>query len=228
MNNQDDGLTRIVLKLTKDEPELSVAGLSNIHPIYEAVIALLKQQLTDTEIATCFSKYDGKEGIKSVLLVDALLEEYKKIPAYTNNLKQMLLSGKPISEITTMAALYMSENKRVQDGQVIQRVGYSEDKYVMKALKMLSPSEVYVKGSEIDKLKVKAKKMQGNRIRGVIAAIGLTALSCFACYEYGKRTAYNERSSTERSRIESLIDSALISPSFQIVLPPTPPGNNYK
>jgi hypothetical protein len=192
-NQHDDELTRIVLKLTKDDPKMNVEGLNTIHPIHEAIIALLRQQLTDAEIATYFAKCDGKEGLKSVLLVDALLEEYKKTPSYNNNLKQLLLSGTSVNEITKMVALQISENRRLQDGKVIQRVGSSDDKYLMKALKMLSPKDVYVKGSDIDKLKVKAENMRRNKIVSVIAAIGFTLLAGWTCYSLGKTSTYSEK-----------------------------------
>lgn len=189
---QDDGLKRIVLKLMKDDPELRIENLNNIHPMIEALIALVRQQLTDPEIGTCFSQCEGKDGLKSVLVLDALLEEYKKSPEYSNNLKQSLLSGKSISEVIQTASLYISENRRIKDGNVIQRVGDSSDKHLLKAVKYLEPSEVYVKATDIPVLREKYKNMKRNWIRGLlVVSLGLTALLGYTAYNM-QRARYSE------------------------------------
>ena len=158
-----------------------------IHPIYEAVAALLIKSLDDEEAINRLLNPNG-ESLKSVLITDGILgrlkEDYQR-----GQLRQMLSSGNSLDNIIEQGALYLSENKRVCDGDILYRTDElprRRRKDLLKRIKKIikdEPRYIYIKKDLSDYLERNAKKFRRNRIikYSIIWGITLSTLmgGCF-------------------------------------------------
>ena len=166
--NQNQDLEHIVIKIGEQKKVLRVEGLNNIHPIYEAVIALLRKNLQDKDICERFLK--DENSLREILVADAILDRLNSYQK--NSLISLLKSGSSLKEIVDRAAIDIAEDKRAKDGKVLYSAqNYAnESNYFMNALKYAPANSIYINSSEIPKIQEKARQIKKNRIMGFIAA----------------------------------------------------------
>lgn len=162
-----NNLVEIVIGLGKKKDDLRIQGMQNIHPMYEALIALLRKQLKDDEIKDTII---DEKSLRTALVTDVFLEWVK--PSYQSNLKSLLKSGKPLKEIVDQAALQIAEGKRMQDGNILYRAdGQNPDKFFMKALKKAKPCYIYIEKAELDSIKKRKDEIKKkNKIKKIVLA----------------------------------------------------------
>ncbi len=198
----DKDLIRIVIKNVEKKPNLRIQGGERIHPICEALIALLRQQFSDPELVKFIT---SEQDLRKVLAADAIIDyvpENKR-----SELKHKLMSNPTFDELVNMAALYIAENKRIQDGLVLRQASDEtyKDKYFMRALRKASPTKVYVERSEIQNVHEKARKMKKRgRCLGIVTTVGLLALGISGYLYRTKIVNYTNYASKFRTEISSL------------------------
>ncbi|MDD5192124.1 MAG: hypothetical protein PHH54_00895 [Candidatus Nanoarchaeia archaeon] len=154
-----------------------------IHPIYEALTALLKEQVSDEEAKKRLIE-EGQRGIKSVIIADGFLEMITQANS-RNDIKNMLNSGRPLAEIIDRAALYIADDKRTKDGLVLIRSDSEKtDTCFRKALKKANPNLLYLEREELQKIKDRGEKMKKNRPAKIFATIALALVIAFAGNTY--------------------------------------------
>ena len=179
----NDDISRIVIKIgakkTEDKKKnLRVEGLNNIHPIYEAVIALYKKYLSDSYVFNRFKINEklNEDILRTVFATDALLD--KLSDSQRKQVEGMFVSGSSLDEIVDMAALQITEDKRTKDGKVLYSTSEHGgwDKYFMKSLSYSPPSCIYFQSSELDNIKSRAYIMRKKRKTRTIITASLGAL----------------------------------------------------
>ncbi|MFA6022661.1 MAG: hypothetical protein WC781_01085 [Candidatus Pacearchaeota archaeon] len=185
MSESDDesNLVRLVVSIGEKKKDLRIEGLNNVHPIYEATAALLQRHLQDSDIHARFVKDENslREVIATEALLDYLPDKYKQ------PLKNQMKTGSPLKEIVSLASLYISEDKRTQDGKPLNKVSSSDlsDKYFRKAITKSTLSEVYIQQSEMESLRTKAKELkQSAKSRLISYAVGGSVLTLLALGGY--------------------------------------------
>ncbi|MBU3913748.1 MAG: tetratricopeptide repeat protein [Nanoarchaeota archaeon] len=185
---------QIVIKVSENKSDLRISGMENIHPIYEALIALLRRHVPDTKIAQRFVK--DENSLREFFATDTLLDILKK-PEQTRNLEEAFSSGKTLKEIAEMAALYISEGKLAKEGKVLHTVTEKSyrDPLFMKALKKAKPESVYVEGKEIERISQESSKMRKRRkygriITGILIA-GLASTGYYGSKKYQVKISEN-------------------------------------
>lgn len=168
-SNDESELIKLIVRIGEEKKDLQIEGLKNIHPIYEATAALLQRNLQDSDIQTRFVK--DENSLREVLATEALLDYLPD--KYKQPLKNQMKSGSSLKEIVSLASLYISEDKRTQDGKPLNKVSNNElsDRYFRKAITKTPISEVYIQQSEIESLKAKAIKLKENAKNRLIGYI---------------------------------------------------------
>jgi len=182
--NKKDNLQEIVIKLTEQKSDLRIPGMQDIHPMYEALIALLRKQLKDDELVTAIN---DEESLRRVLAADVFLEN---LPSNKRDkLITSLKSGKSLKEIVDEAALALSEDKRTQDGNILYRADQqSPDKYFMKALTRANPYNIYLEKVELDLIKRKTANIKKiDKIKKIIIAASVGVLISCGIYLFKNR-----------------------------------------
>ena len=137
---------------------------SEIHPIYEAVVALLIKCVSDEEAKKRLLKGD-EESVKSILIVDKLLEVLKD-NSQKQQLRTMLSSGQSLDAIIEKSALYLSEGKRTDGGDVLYRIDALQPKqrrYLIRKIRRIRrkyPLGVYIKTDVFDYINKNAGKFR--------------------------------------------------------------------
>lgn len=171
-NKGKEEIKEIVIKISEEKQDLRISGMGNIHPIYEALIALLRRQLKDDEIVG-FIK--DEESLRQALAEDYFLEYIQ--PDKRTELINAVKSGKSLREIVDQTALILSENKRIKDGKVLYRADSSNNsRYFLKSLSAANPHNIYVETYELKRIEEKAKKV---RIISKIKYAAAAALTAF-------------------------------------------------
>ncbi len=175
-------LTEILKKKTNDgKDNLQINGLGFVHPIHEAVVATFKQNFSDSEISTRFAK--DENSLRAVIAAESLmdgLDSRKK-----QELKQLVVSGAPLNEIAGKAALQLAENRRMQDGKILEQVARTSKQpmeYVIDALKSESREILYVDGNRMQEIDKRAFEIGRARRSKTILGSLLGALIFVAAY----------------------------------------------
>jgi tetrahydromethanopterin S-methyltransferase subunit F len=181
-----------------------VQGLSNIHPIYEALTALLKKNLADQQFVNRYAK--DENSLRESIAADVLLEHVK--PKEKQHFMSLFQSGATLKDIVDGAALSIAENKRIKDGRILYLAAdeaYSEP-YFMAALKNISPSMVYIDSSAIEDVREKAKRVKRRRklkIIGGIAAGAAGLILLAGAYVAHQKDYFDIRFGNPGNRVES-------------------------
>lgn len=164
---ENDDLVKIVLKMGEKKPTLRIEGMGSIHPIYEALIALLRRHLGDKEIAARFAR--NEESLREVLFTDIVMDQLT--PQNKEQLKTLLISGASLKEVVGRAAVYLSDGKKTQDNQILKNISaMSNNPYFMKSLKAVNPEKVYIETAEIERIEKRSNKKKKNRLTALISA----------------------------------------------------------
>ena len=179
---KDDGsLARVIMKVGDGKGNLRVQGLKDIHPIYEALTALFKKNLSDSQIVARYAK--DEKSLREVIAVEALLDrvpENRKI-----DLASKLTSGKDLAELTDFAALEIAEGKRTKDGAVLEKASNHIYKpFFKKALSNAEMYNVYIDKRELDKINENAKIAQIKTVWAITAS-AITAIALAASIYLG-------------------------------------------
>lgn len=184
----NDEIINLIIRIAEEKEEnepLHVSGLESIHPMYEALIALLKQNLNDASIAQRFAK--NPDSLREVLVVDGMLPFLR--PEQKHSLEKLLTQGAPLKEIFERGSLLIAEDRRVMNGEIIRNAGQQGARgYFFKmALPSVSPQNLYLSADELNRVQTKATKFKKYAIRG--ALIGTAALMLTGYYLYSNRIA---------------------------------------
>jgi hypothetical protein len=189
-NNPEDDLVRIVVKIGEKKKDLRVKGLSNVHPIYEALTALLKQNISDSSIVSRYLK--DENSLREIIAADALIDYIG--PRRKQNLKPLLESGAGLKEIVESAALNIAENKRTVNGEILSPLSEVENE-VLKDFygnaRSLDSNQLYISNSALGYLKgnsnkFREKKMAKYSILSAAAAVLILFSGIGGCI-YGQR-----------------------------------------
>ncbi len=170
-----ESLVEKIAKLYSVKPSNLSAEEGRAHPIYEALAALLKDQVSD-EDAEKRLLAEGEKGLKSVIIADGFLEFLK--PQQREEIKRMLSSGRPLRDIIDKASLFNAEDKRSKDGMALYRAdSKSSEIPLRKVLKRADYARVYIESEEIERLKKETKKMREvSKYKRIAAGILVGAL----------------------------------------------------
>lgn len=184
MPGNEDPVARIVLKIVEGRENLRVDGLENIHPMYEALIALLKRNLGDDEVVRRFAK--DENSLKDVLVTESFLANLTSSNA--NEIRRLFNSGASLKDITERAALYISEGKRTQGGRALYQLSrQSGSDSLKKVLGKANLGNVYVEYSEIQELKGKAEtRKKVLKYSGIAAGVLTAAMAVAGYFGYNK------------------------------------------
>jgi len=195
----EENLDRIIIKLIEEKPNLRISGGEKLHPIYEAVLALLKQQFSDERIMEII---ESESDLRKVLALDSIVdyipsEKREQFMRETRDVKDY-------AEILNKAALYIAENKRVSDGKVLHPVSEFEmQKYFLKAIKKANPNEIYLTESIVPKLEKKAEKIKRRKTRRIVFACILSSVLGLWAYNSGGKTLEYLSLLSDKNRLEN-------------------------
>lgn len=160
-------LERIVIKIGEEKPNLRIKGGEKLHPIYEAVLALLKQHLSDEQIV---KRMNNESDLKKIIAIDSFIDiipEGKKAEFIGK-----INSIKDYNEIFNWASLYIAENKRMQNGNALEPVSdFEMPKYILKAIKKAKPEHIFINRETGLNLEERAKKIRKRRIAKIWCSI---------------------------------------------------------
>jgi hypothetical protein len=162
-----------------EKPSVLAGEMGDIHPIHEAVVALLKSQVSDSEAQQCLQRTE-KDAIKEIIVADVFMGRVRN-ETWKNELRAMLREGKPLELLIDKAALYLSENKRVHEGDVLYRPSLlpaDTRRYVEKRTKGFvknHPNSIYIQKGVIDYVDANKRRFKRNKRIGyaLIGAISL-------------------------------------------------------
>ena len=145
MHTDEEEVIRLVISMAEEKEEeapLHITGLENIHPLYEALIALLRQNLDDATIAGGFAR--SPESLRDVLVIDGLLPFLRQ--HQRKSLEGLLSQGKPLKEVLEYGALLLAEERRIADGNVVRcAAGAGHPGYFfMATLPAASPQHLFL------------------------------------------------------------------------------------
>jgi len=153
-----------------------------VAPIVEGYIKLTKEMITDEEAERRLVNLEdsGKDEIKTIIVVDGILKRLKN-QHQRNEIKKLLNSKKSLDEITERAVVYLAENKRSHNGDVLYQLNALPQKTrrdFQRKIKKIRPNQVYINGQVSDYLKSNEKRFKRNRIikYSIIGAISLGLL----------------------------------------------------
>ncbi len=200
---ESDNLVTLIKGLYEERSSNFSNEIGYVHPIVEALVALLKRQLNDDEVEKRLVRAKNEGEVKRILIIDEFLgklNDHEK-----NEIENMMSSGKKLDEIIDYAALYIVENKRMQDGKVLHSVinspvGIRRD--ILIALKKANPSEVYVTNAAIPRLEIDARKIKKKRIARWISSGLLIAVLGFGGFYSEKRIFNYFKLADQKSKLE--------------------------
>jgi len=166
--SKEENLSEGIEELFLERSSNFYSGVGGIHPIVEAIIALIKSQISDEEAIKRLLSSD-KESIKSIFVIDSILERLKEDEQKTQ-LRQMLSSGNSLDDITERGALYLSENKRTSEGDVLYRIDEIPERQrrdllgKIRKVRKNYPHGIYIKKDISSYLDRNAEKFRKNRI----------------------------------------------------------------
>jgi hypothetical protein len=112
-------LISAIKQLYEEKPSNLEGEAGDIHPIYEALVSLLKTQVSD-DIARKRLVRGKKEDLKTIILADAMLERVKN-PAHRANLLDRLAREEDPYKVAESAAALLAEDKRfASEGALIK------------------------------------------------------------------------------------------------------------
>ena len=181
-----EDIEEIIISIGNKKDDLRIKGMENIHPMYEALVALMKRQLKDEEIASMI--YD-EESLRLTLAADVFLERVSSDKK--EMIRDKIRRRKPIEEVIENAALCLSENKRIKDGELLYHLDLRDkDRYFKKALISEKPQSLYLSPDELNAIKKKKEKIKRNsliiKVAGSLAAAGLLYLSFLGGVKYSE------------------------------------------
>jgi len=167
----EEDLERIIIKLGDEKLNLRLNGGEKLHPIYEAVLALLKQHLTDEQIV---KRMNDESDLKKILAIDSLIDSIPE--PKRQEFQKKINSISNYNEILSLASLYLAENKRIYDGNSLIPVSdFKMQEYILRAIKKAEPENIFVNNKVIPDLEKRAKKIRKKMIRKTIALAVLSA-----------------------------------------------------
>lgn len=158
-------------KADKEGRDLHIEGMENVHPIHEAIAALLCQNLPQNAIVSRFNQ--DPRSLNAVLIANALYGAARN----KDELMRKVTSGAPLEEIIAQAALEISEGKRIKDGVVLieHPSREFEDKYLIRAFREGYGNKLYISQSSLDNAKRKAKELKKETRTAYWVATGFLA-----------------------------------------------------
>jgi len=200
---KDDGsLARIIMKIGQGKGNLRVQGMKDIHPMYEALTALFKKNLSDSQIVARYAK--DEKSLREVITTEALLD---RVPGNRkSHLISQLTSGKDLAELTDFAALEIAEGKRTKDGAVLEKASnHAYKPFFGMALSNASMYNIYIDKREVDRINENAQKIQFKTVLAIttsaISAIALAA-SIYLGYvniSFGKQHSHQATQQAQQS-----------------------------
>lgn len=153
-----DELSNILEEIGKKRPDLRIPHLEKIHPIYEALTALLRQHLPDDSIVRRYAK--NEQSLRAIIATDVLLDYLGK--KNSDNITKVLASGAPLNEIVERISLEIAEGKRVQEGKILVKITaeVEKDPYLEKKLKDINQSGIYIEKDKIPQFKEDVEKIK--------------------------------------------------------------------
>lgn len=166
--SKKENLLEIIEKLFLERSSNFYNETGKIHPIYEAVAALLTQLLDDEEAIKRLLSSD-KESLKSVIITDGILGRLKE-DEQKRQLRQMLSSESSLDDIIERGALYLSETKRTSEGDILYRIDKIPERQrrdllgEIKRVRKNYPDCIYIKKDILNYLDRNTKKFRRNKI----------------------------------------------------------------
>lgn len=157
-------LSETLRDLAVEKPTNFIGETGDVHPMYEALSALLKTQLTD-ETARKRLLMGKKDDLKAILLADYVVGSVSSA-AQKNEIRKLLESGQSIDAIAERAAVYLAETKRSNEGDILQtlsglsRADQRNFRNNIKAIATTFPGRIYLKKEVIDHLRQNKIKFQ--------------------------------------------------------------------
>lgn len=203
-NEDASSVPKIIINIGGSKPNLRVNGLDGIHPMYEALIALFRKNLSEQSVVTRFAK--DENTLRASIAADTLLDRLSEV--YQRNVRAEFEKGSPLDVIVDTVAIAIAENKRTKDGKLLYSASEEAGKnpYFLKALRKADPRDVYVAYDAIPEIRERAKWMKRRGIAykaiSITAGILLTGLVLYGCYETRK---YNQQMQKieEKAKIDS-------------------------
>lgn len=180
--DSDNELAGIVIKIGEKRKSLQIKGLGFVHPMHEALIALLRNYLGDGSIVQRYVK--DEQALRNIIATDAMMDN---VPSGERaGIERALADNQPLERIVELASLAIVGNKRLIGGRLMvplsQKSELNENKYTLKSLGEISLDNVYVPESEVEKVvkgnEHRKKVRKGYLIAGAIG-IGLLGLGAY-------------------------------------------------
>lgn len=179
---KEDSLIEKIRGLYSKKSSNFSTGEGKVHPIYEALAALLKEQVSDKDAEKRLIE-EGEKGIKSVIIADGLLGMLSS--CQREDIKSMFGSGKSLAEIINKASLYIADDKRAKDGFVLVRANSEKpNSCFRKALKKADVSLLYIETNELNKIKDRAEKIKKRIPKKILACLAIASMLTFSGFLY--------------------------------------------
>lgn len=208
MSENNQNLERILIKIGEKKQNNQIPGLTNIHPIYEALAALLRKNMSEQDLYNIFVR--DENSLRKILAAEALLDNVKS--QNKQQLIDLLKSGASLHDLVNRAALDIAEDKRTRDGKVLlnmPREAYDSFFY-MPALAIFSnPRNIYAERENIDSVLKKYKSLRKFTLISILSSLALVSGLVIGSYFLGKhheKTEYESINSKKPAVVEKMDD----------------------
>lgn len=206
----DEPIVRLIMreievKKTANKGDLRLNGGEAISPMNEALVALLRQHLSDAEIIKL-----AQEGtnLRQILAMDALFDS---VPQSKKNNLHSVCAKKGIQQSIETAALLIADNKLSRDGKILHCAatkydsGSGPEHYFMESLKYADPKSVYVDQSAVENLRKKCRLIKYKKtITSAIISCAITGAVLYGAFRGIHAFRHRKDADPEQVRIEEL------------------------
>lgn len=181
-----------------------------IHPIVEATVALVKNQITDSVAINYLTGEIEDKEIRAILAIDYILASLKEEDS-KKNIRSMLDQRKSLDNILEHSALYLSKDKALKDNNIyvnMKKTPLKIRKYIAKKIRRNNPhfEEVYIKKSSISELEKEMKLYRTSQIRKNILLGGVAAIVIFSsCHILNKQHVQTNKKNHLEYKMETII-----------------------